>query len=438
MPNIMKAIIDHFRTIALFTLSIVLFSGAASMPPPAAGQERYGAVSFSIGTKGYLGTGIYYKQGTTYRKDFWEYNPSTDSWTQKANFSGVARGFAVGFSIGTKGYVGTGSTGGNTCKDFWEYNPATNAWTQKANYGGTDRECATGFSLGNKGYLGTGYKYVNGILQNLADFWEYDPATDTWVQLPDFPGGGRYAAAGFGIGTKGYVGTGLNKVGDDNFLWFRDFYEYDQSTGSWTQKSDFGGSERGFTASFNIGGKGYLGTGNSVSGLFKDFWEYDPASDTWLQKTDLGGIPRSCSTGFSIGTKGYLGTGLKAQYQYLTDFWEYTPATNAWTQKTDLGKKHKGPLKESDAIPGMNPPEEMVLIVYPNPSSSTFSFRLQTASQELLTIQLYDISGRLISQYQGLSPAETISIGEALMPGIYIAVVTQGMFRKSVRIAKVN
>ena len=69
-------------------------------------------------------------------------------------------------------------------------------------------------------------------MQNLADFWEYDPATDTWVQLPDFPGGGRYAAAGFGLGTKGYVGTGLNMVAADNFLWFKDFYEYDQATGS--------------------------------------------------------------------------------------------------------------------------------------------------------------------------------------------------------------
>ena len=40
-------------------------------------------------------------------------------WVQKADFGGVARFTAVGFSIGSKGYVGTGSLQ----KDFWEYTP---------------------------------------------------------------------------------------------------------------------------------------------------------------------------------------------------------------------------------------------------------------------------------------------------------------------------
>ena len=39
---------------------------------------------------------------------------------QKTDFGGVGRYAAVGFSIGTKGYIGTGSDGSNK-KDFWEY-----------------------------------------------------------------------------------------------------------------------------------------------------------------------------------------------------------------------------------------------------------------------------------------------------------------------------
>ena len=42
-------------------------------------------------------------------------------------------------------------------KDFWEYDPAANAWTQKADFGGTARYCAVGFSIGSKGYIGTGW-----------------------------------------------------------------------------------------------------------------------------------------------------------------------------------------------------------------------------------------------------------------------------------------
>ena len=42
------------------------------------------------------------------------------------------------------------------CNDFWEYDPTTNTWTQKANFGGTPRDGAVGFSIGSKGYIGTG------------------------------------------------------------------------------------------------------------------------------------------------------------------------------------------------------------------------------------------------------------------------------------------
>ena len=76
-----------------------------------------------------------------YTKDFWEYNPSTtaNTWTQKADFGGTARYEAVGFSIGSKGYIGTGCDGSSYTKDFWEYDPAANTWTQKADFGGTAR-----------------------------------------------------------------------------------------------------------------------------------------------------------------------------------------------------------------------------------------------------------------------------------------------------------
>ena len=110
-----------------------------------------------------------------------------DTWTRKADFGGTATYGTVGFSIGGKGYVGTGHDlipviqliSGNmtllpmlghrkrtseeqpeivqwafpsavkaisvpapmvtSLKDFWEYDPATNIWTQKADFGGTAR-----------------------------------------------------------------------------------------------------------------------------------------------------------------------------------------------------------------------------------------------------------------------------------------------------------
>ena len=102
--------------------------------------------------------------------DFWEYDPAANSWTQKADFGnpGDYREFAVGFSIGSKGYIGTGYVFGSDPMDFWEYDPATDTWTQKADFGGGPREFAVGFSIGSKGYIGTGFGIYTGITPTIS------------------------------------------------------------------------------------------------------------------------------------------------------------------------------------------------------------------------------------------------------------------------------
>src|SRR5204863_763037 len=117
-----------------------------------------------------------------------------DTWTQKADFGGGIREAAVGFSIGSKGYIGTGTPFCITTKDFWEYDPATDAWTQKTDLGGSERSSAVGFSIDSKGYIGTGQDCVSGGQRH---FWEYDPVTNTWTQTADFGGTGRFEAVGF-------------------------------------------------------------------------------------------------------------------------------------------------------------------------------------------------------------------------------------------------
>ncbi len=265
-------------------------------------------------------------------KDFWEYDPAANSWTQKADFGGIARESAVGFSIGSKGYLGTGiiSTSPYYVKDFWEYDPVANTWVQKADFEGIGRESAVGLSIGNKGYIGTGF---NGEFPDLVnkDFWEYDPDSNTWTQRADFGGTARYGAVGLSIGNKGYLGTG----NDLNFYFTKDFWEYDPDANTWTQKADFGGIGRFGAVGFNIGSKGYLGTGYYSNNYHSDFWEYAPELNTWMEKAYFEGFPRYNAVGFSIGSKGYIGTGFNKgwwpneDYIYEKDFWEYTPDTSA-------------------------------------------------------------------------------------------------------------
>ena len=215
--------------------------------------------------------------GSSYMKDFWEYDPALNMWTRKADFGGTARTSPVGFSIGNRGYVGTGSqySGSYTYyKDFWEYNPALNTWTRKTDFGGTARHYAVGFSIGGKGYIGTG---MDGA--NTRDFWEYSPTLNTWTRKADFGGTARRIATGFSIAGKGYIGTGWDSSER------RDFWEYDPALNTWAQRSDFGGTARRDAAGFSIGGKGYIGTGRDNSLYYKDFWEYDPNPFTDVPST---------------------------------------------------------------------------------------------------------------------------------------------------------
>ena len=289
------------------------------------GTPRLGAVGFSIGNKGYIGTGASYIDEPL-AKDFWEYDPHNNTWSQKADFGGGVRGNAIGFGIGSKGYIGTGSDGHGYRKDFWEYDPIANTWLQKADFRGKARLIAIGFSIGNNGYIGIGvdseYTYLN-------EFWQYDPVTDVWTRKADFAGTARAYATGFCISNKGYIG-----IGENISSVVKDFWEYDPATDVWTQKADFGGGNREDAVGFSIGTKGYIGDGyNEIGVPTKDFWEYDPVNNLWKKKADVGGPVRLFAVGFNIEDKGYIGTGNDNTINSLKDFWQYTPSTD-----TTIGK----------------------------------------------------------------------------------------------------
>ena len=375
---------------ALFVAAMnINAQGAWTQKANFGGTVRQQSAGFSIGTKGYIGTGRA-TNGSSWPcyKDFWEYDPLSNTWTQKADFGGSPRFFAIGFAIGSKGYIGIGrdtsdGSKGDT-KDFWEYDPGANTWTQKANFGGSTRFSAVGFAIDSKGYVGTGWHY-NGTYFGVSsytdtkDFWEYDPGTDTWTQKANFDGGLRSFAIGFSILSKGYVGTGSEVTNK------KDFWEYNPVTDTWTQKADFDGTARYGAVGFAIGSKGYIGTGQDGTNK-KDFWEYDPGTDTWIQKADFDGTARSFPVGFAIGNKGYIGTGLDGISE-TKDFWEYDPAGISNTTGISLEENQKNNSS-----------------IYPNPFStnativvnSELSLPAGQAGMQNTELKIYDALGKEI------------------------------------------
>ncbi len=289
------------------------------------GLKRERAVGFSIGDFGYVGTGV--DTAEIVHNDLWKYDPLLDTWTQMANLPGSVRRNAVGFAINDMGYIGTGidSTeaqvpGAIVLNDFWQYNPITNSWLQKADFpgmGNTGLYFATGFSVDAKGYICGG---KNGPNSYSKELWEYKPVTDQWARLDDFPGGLRYQLSSFTIGYKAYVG-----LGTDQDLYNNDFWEFDITTNSWSQIQDLPSSERSAAMTFTIGQRGFVCMGNN-GGLLLDLWEYNPYDDEWTPRADYEGSARKGGVAFTINGKSYVGIG-KGYSGKKASFYEYTPAS---------------------------------------------------------------------------------------------------------------
>lgn len=361
------------------------------------GTGRAGAVGFSIGTKGYIGTGTESNSSSGPNKnDFWEWDQLTDTWTQMANFAGSPRSYAVGFSIGTKGYIGTGYDGTDKKNDFWEWNQSNNTWIQKASFGGTARYCAVGFSVNTKGYIGTGYDNT-GSVRN--DFWEWDQTSDTWVQKANIGNVDRGEAVGFSIGSKGYIGTGLS--GTATLL--KDFWEWDQLAGTWTQMADFGGTARRNATGFNIGTMGYIATGYDGVDSKKDIWEWDQVNNVWLQKTNFVGTKRSQAIAFSIGAVGYVGTGITLNSADAKDLWAFDPSVVSGINEVKLDNSFS---------------------IYPNPFSSETHLKA-SVNLKNATLTVSNSLGQQVKQIEDISGLTATFYRNDLPKGVYFISLMQ-------------
>lgn len=363
-------------------------------------SKRTRAVAFSIGNRGYLATGE--DTNDIVLNDLWEYDPGIDSWTQKASIPGPGRRDAVGFSIGLKGYVGTGIDAaeawqGNILNDFWEYSPVTNTWTARAMYPGGwgGIYFATGFAVGGKGYVCCGKEGASNYSNEL---WEFNPATNTWMQKAQYPAGTRYGQMSFVLNGKGYVGCGT----DENW-YVTDFYEYNPATNTWLQKAPFPGSARAFGTGFAIGTRGYFGFGTD-GGYRDDLFEYDPVSNTWSVKAPYGSEGRRSAPAFVLTGSAYVMTG-KGMSGKHRDNWQYHPFLTGM---------------EEQALASVN--------VYPNPATEAINFDVDeifAAAHDDLSLQLLTTDGKIVAS-QELSGTHARMVNENWAPGVYLYALTDG------------
>jgi N-acetylneuraminic acid mutarotase len=303
------------------------------------GNARRDAVSFVIGDTAYVGTGLGTGSDNLVHRlnDFWKYDPVKDAWTSMASLGPdsdndqdniYSRYGAAAFTVGSKGYVTTGINNVvfAPMKDTWEFDPATNSWAQKADFPGNARFYAVGFALGDVGYVGTG---TTGSGTNFNDFYKFVPGAagtpGTWSESSPLKDK-RTNAVAFVIKDSAYVVSGTS-----NSLTNPRMYVYNAAQDIWTERwqitnatdgsfdDDYTTIERSGAVAFVINNKAYLATGVTNT------WEYDPITGYWTEKTAYDGTSRSGAVGFTVKGKGFVVLGGASTTSFLDDLREFDP-----------------------------------------------------------------------------------------------------------------
>lgn len=247
-----------------------------------------------------------------------EYDPLTDTWSIVSIKSGPFIWNPVAFVDGDYAYflIGTIDPGvpDNKC---WRYNLVTQVWEDLDPFPGTSRVSPIGFAPGNgKCYLGVG-SAGNDLSE--TDFWEYDPSTNNWTQMADYPG------MTIGLSMISFVVNEIGYVGGGAATGLENLFSYDYQTNTWEEKNTLPGGQTFEAVTFTIDQTAYIGTGESDGNASsKTFWKYNHMEDTWTSITDFGGAARFGAYAFSIGDKGYVGGGINSTMDHF-DFWEYKP-----------------------------------------------------------------------------------------------------------------
>lgn len=292
-----------------------------------AGGARHRGTGCSIGNKGYLGLGHYNGTGVNIvLKDWWEYDPATNAWSQKADYIGGTAAGNYGvltLSIGDYAYI----TGGAfTDQNVHRYDPKTNVWTTIGTapdfFSNTE-----GFVVGGKGYVVKG-----------SAVHEFDPATNSWALKNPAPFGSSVWMGAMSTDEKGYVRT------------FGGFYEYKPSTDQWILRASFPGIATSASMNFVQRDKIYVvaGYGGGLSNVTSEVWEYDPFLNTWTMLDEFPGTSRRFGAAFSIGDRSYCGNGTNGTN--FNDFWEFDSELYLSTDYLSIEKVNLYPNPATDFV----------------------------------------------------------------------------------------
>ena len=228
---------------------------------------------------------------------------------------------------------------GNKQFDFFEYNPAGDSWKALAPWlPGTEGKPPSKGSAGCTDGSGNIYATKG---NNKLGFWKYDAAGNNWTQKRDVPLGlsNKKVKGGTDMvwAYKGSLGSPYLLKGYKN-----EFYRYDVAADSFQTltPAPVGTREKWDKGSWiaydDVNRKIY-----AHKATYHEFYRYSPDGDSWSGPLTAMPIPGSAGNKKSKdGSCGaYSGGSIFALKGGNTqEFWKYTIATNSWAEKETIPK----------------------------------------------------------------------------------------------------
>lgn len=341
------------------------------------GAGRHRATGCATSHRGYMGLGHVNGTGQDISfKDWWEYDPASDTWTQRADFPVSTHG-AVSFVVENCPVVGGGSA---LSTQFYKFDPTQNNWTPIANCILPNPGDSQGFAVNNRGFV---YQ-----ANQLA---KYNPNTDSWSLCANAP-------MSFGQWTCSFVIEGSAFIKGGTQLW-----EYKPLHDQWLQRASFPGVSTGGSSGFAIQQRGYVTSGyvGGLSVVTEQVWSFHPATNTWNQEIDFPGSKRRFIVAFAIHDRGYMGTGTNGIN--FNDFWQFNPTDNT------IG------LAQND----------VVIKAYPNPVVDELQIQYLGLHTDQIEVSIFDLNGKLLLKDELRYFKQHIDVS-LLNSGTYILKISQG------------
>ncbi|MEQ1732098.1 MAG: kelch repeat-containing protein [Bacteroidia bacterium] len=360
------------------------------------GTERDDATAFVIGNTAYCITG--YQVGWSPTANGAAFNGSTETWLpMQALPAGKERQYATSFAHNNYGYV-LGGVGNTVLNDFWQYNPTTNAWLQLPNFPDSAIQGMSSFILNNKVYVVGGKRASNHITNAV---WEYDFSTSTWTQKNNMPNNGMWRGAAFSIDSTAYICFGIN----NNNAYNTAMYSYTSTNDTWHKINTAPLPPRKYVSTVVINGKALLYGGQDSLNIFSnDLLSYNPTDSSFATHAGIPTIARKGAVAFALNNILYLSTGINTNYVRLKETWKNTQFVGIATKT-----------------------ENNTLRLYPNPATHT----LHIYAPHPTPLTVYNMLGELVQSTTTNGYNATLDI-TTLPTGIYI-IKTSGQVAKFIK-----